>query len=171
MVSKHRTDKYFVTLNNCYHNKAHFDTNLSQCFSKDFLNSIGVAASASFRARTTISILPIECCCNLKLSRTVRLTLLRSTAFLIIFFAIAKPTLGWPKLFWTAKSVKYRSVDLAGSVKTFLNSAAFFNLNCGGNFWLKPVTQPLVWLFPSPGGRSIPYGHRPKPFFYGNRGF
>ena len=132
IIAKHRTNKGLIKSYNRYEREAHFDTNLSQCFSNDCLNTSGGTPSASFRAKTTISMPVIICCWILKLSLTVLLITFLWTAFLIIFLAIAKPTLGLSKSLCMAKSVKYRSVDLTGLEKTFLNSAAFFNLNPGG---------------------------------------
>jgi hypothetical protein len=113
----------------------------------------------------------ILCWHNLKLSLTVRFIKLRSTAFFIVFLAIAKPILGLPKSLGVANSVKYRSVDFTGLEKTFLNSAAFFNLDCGGKLWPVPVTPPSALLYLLRALRSTLFGHRLMPFFHGNRGF
>ena len=113
----------------------------------------------------------ILCWLNLKLSLTVRFIKLRSTAIFIVFLAIAKPILGLPKSLRVANSVKYRSEDFTGLEKTFLNSAAFFNLDCEGKLWLMPVTPPSAWIFLWHALRSALFGHRQLPFFHGNRGF
>lgn len=44
----------------------------------------------------------------------------RATAFLMAFLAIANPSRGCGKGLQIANTVKYRSVDFTGSLKTFL---------------------------------------------------
>ena len=94
IITKQWTNKEFIDLYYCYEHEAHLDTNLSQCFSREFLKDSDGASIASFRAKTTTSMLPKLCCFNLKFSLTVRLIIFLLTAFLTFFFAIAKPNLG-----------------------------------------------------------------------------
>lgn len=133
MVAQCRTNEIFVALNQRYEDCSHFDTSLCQCRARDLLNSDGRALMASLRTKTTMSMGVISFCRNLKLSRTVRLMTFLLTAFFIIFFAMARPSLGWSNSVLIASRVKYRSVDFTGFKKTFLNSDAFFNLSEGGN--------------------------------------
>ena len=142
--AKHGTYKVLIKLYNCYEHEAHRDTNLSQCFSSDFLNKSDGASIASLRASTTISIAPKSCCFILKFSLTVRLIMFLWTAFFIFFLAIANPSLGWSKSFFMANKVKKVSLDFTGLANTFLYSAGFFNRNCGGKLKLCSVTQCLL---------------------------
>ena len=143
-VSKQRANKVLIKPYDCYEHEPHRDTSLSQWLSNDFLNESIGASTASLRAKTTISILPKQCCFILKFSRTVRLITFLCTAFLIFFLAIAKPSLGWSRSFLMANRVKYWSLDFTGLAKTFLYSAGFFNRSCGGKLKTSSATQPSI---------------------------
>ena len=121
--AQQRTYEIFVRLKQSYQQDTHRSTNLSQCFSNDFLKTNKGAFAASPRANTTISMLTICCLCNLKLSLAVLLTRFLATAVFIVFFAIASPSRGYDRLLGVANTVKYLSVDFTGLVNTFLKSA------------------------------------------------
>jgi len=81
-----------VNLYQAYEQESHRFANSSQCLSSDALKLLAVAFAASLRAKTTMSLLLMICCCR-KLSLTVRFIRFLSTAFLMDFFAMAKPSL------------------------------------------------------------------------------
>ncbi len=124
-TARHQQGTYevLVSFDQGYKQESHRSTNLSQCFSNDFLKICTSAFAASPRANTTISILTICWRCKRKLSRTVLFMRFRATAFLMAFLAMASPSLGCDKGLLIARTVKYLSEDFTGFAKTFLYSA------------------------------------------------
>lgn len=87
---------------------AHFNAIRAQCLSRLLRNS-ALSAERQFEVgKTTIST-PVSFSSALKDSRTMRLTRLRSTAFLIFFFATAMPRRGLSPLFGRNNKVQYLS--------------------------------------------------------------
>jgi hypothetical protein len=104
-----------------------------KCRSSDALSRAFVVERAALRTMTTKSISSSSSRCPRKLSRTIRLSRLRSTARLACFLEIASPSLAWPVRPVTASTVKQRSADRWGPSNTRLKSAAESRRTARGN--------------------------------------
>jgi hypothetical protein len=119
VVSENGAHEVLITSDNGDQKRAHNCRRIfTQCPEREALSVRFDELAARCWQRTTKSTCPNACRCRRKLSRTIRLIRVRSTARRTPRLEIARPNRARLALFRHAKTVKQSSIDLTGRAKT-----------------------------------------------------